>query len=67
MLDHLGMEWQGGLIDDEGLVRYYMKNEDNKTEAVEGEEAKRQIVMSIDCLCLKGYSHLWVDGSALEA
>ena len=67
MLDHLGMEWQGGLIDDEGLVRYYMKNEDNKTEAVEGEEAKRQIVMSIDCLCLKGYSHIWVDGSALEA
>lgn len=65
MLDHLGMVWQGGLIDDEGLVRYYMKNEDNKTEAVEGEEAKRQIVMSIDCLCLKGYSHLWVDGSAL--
>ena len=37
------------------------------SEAVEGEEAKRQIVMSIDCLCLKGYSHLWVDGSALEA
>lgn len=66
MLDRLGMEWQGGLIDDDGLVRYYMKNEDNKTEAVEGEEAKRQIVMTIDCLCLKGHSHLWVDGSALE-
>lgn len=66
MLDHLGMEWQGGLIDDDGLVRYYMKNEDNKTEAVEGEEAKRQIVMTIDCICLKGYSHVWVDGSQLE-
>lgn len=66
MLDRLGYEWQGGLIDDDGLVRYYMKNEDNKTEAVEGEEATRQIVMTIDCLCLKGYSHLWVDGSALE-
>lgn len=66
MLDRLGLEWQGGLIDDDGLVRYYMKNEDNKTEAVEGEEATRQIVMTIDCLCLKGYSHLWVDGSALE-
>lgn len=66
MLDKLGMEWQGGLIDDEGLVRYYMKNEDNKTENVEGEEAKRQIVMTIDCLCLKGYSHVWVNGSQLN-
>ena len=65
-LDRIGYEWQGGLIDEEGLVRYYMKNEDNKTEAVEGEEAKRQIVMTIDCLCLKGYSHMWVDGSKLN-
>ena len=59
-LDRLGMNWQGGLIDEEGLVRYYMKNEDAKTEDVEGEEAKRQVVMTIDCLCLKGYSHMWV-------
>ena len=66
MLDRLGYEWQGALIDEDGLVRYYMKNEDNKTEAVEGEEAKRQIVMTIDCLCLKGYSHYWVDGSLLN-
>ena len=41
-----------------------MKNEDNKTENVEGEEAKREIVMTIDCLCLKGYSHIWVRGAA---
>jgi hypothetical protein len=54
------MNWQGGLIDEEGLVRYYMKNEDAKTENVEGEEATRQVVMTIDCLCLKGYSHMWV-------
>lgn len=59
-LDRLGMSWQGGLIDEEGLVRYYMKNEDAKTENVEGEEATRQVVMTIDCLCLKGYSHMWV-------
>ena len=40
-----------------------MKNEDNKTEKVQGEEAKREIVMTIDCLCLKGYSHIWVNGA----
>jgi hypothetical protein len=61
-LDHLGYTNCGGLIDEEGLVRYYMKNEDNKTEEVQGEEAKRDIVMTIDCLCLKGYSHVWVNG-----
>lgn len=65
-LDRIGRSWEGGLIDNDGLVRYYMKNEDNKTEAVEGEEAKRQIVMTIDCLCLKGYSHMWIDGNALN-
>ena len=61
-LDHLGYTNCGGLIDEQGLVRYVMKNEDNKTENVEGEEAKREIVMTIDCLCLKGYSHVWVNG-----
>ena len=60
-LDRLGMSWQGGLIDEEGLVRYYIKNEDVKTENVEGEEASREVVMTVDCLCLKGYSHMWVE------
>ena len=23
--------------------------------------------MTIDCLCLKGYSHIWVNGSAAES
>ena len=23
--------------------------------------------MTIDCLCLKGYSHIWVNGSATES
>ena len=55
------------LIDENGLVRYYMKNEDAKTENVDGEEAKREVVMTIDCLCLKGYSHIWVNGSAAES
>ena len=41
-----------------------MKNEDAKTENVDGEEAKREVVMTIDCLCLKGYSHIWVNGAA---
>ena len=44
-----------------------MKNEDAKTENVDGEEAKREVVMTIDCLCLKGYSHIWVNGAAAES
>lgn len=63
-LDALGYSNCGGLIDENGLVRYYMKNEDCKSEKVEGEEAERQVVMTIDCLCLKGYSHIWVNGAA---
>ena len=66
-LDALGYSNCGGLIDANGLVRYYMKNEDSKTENVDGEEAKREVVMTIDCLCLKGYSHIWVNGSAAES
>ncbi|MBR3613026.1 MAG: hypothetical protein IKL54_07000 [Bacteroidaceae bacterium] len=66
-LDALGYSNCGGLIDANGLVRYYMKNEDSKTENVDGEEAQRQVVMTIDCLCLKGYSHIWVNGSASES
>ena len=38
-LDALGYAHCGGLIDENGLVRYYMKNEDAKTENVDGEEA----------------------------
>ena len=66
-LDALGYAHCGGLIDENGLVRYYMKNEDAKTQNVDGEEAKREVVMTIDCLCLKGYSHIWVNGSAAES
>ncbi len=66
-LDALGYAHCGGLIDENGLVRYYMKNEDAKTENVDGEEAKREVVMTIDCLCLKGYSHIWVNGSSAES
>lgn len=62
-LDALGYTNCGGLIDEAGLVRYWMKNEDSKSENVEGEEAKREVVMTIDCLCLKGYSHVWVNGA----
>lgn len=62
-LDALGYSDCGGLIDLNGLVRYYMKNEDVKTENVEGEEAERKIVMTVDCLALKGFSHIWVNGS----
>lgn len=66
-LDALGYSHCGGLIDENGLVRYWMKNEDSKNEEVEGEEARRQVVMTIDCLCLKGYSHIWVNGVAASS
>lgn len=67
MLDTLGYSDCGALIDEEGLVRYFMKDESSNTENVYGEEAKRNVVMTIDCLCLKGYSHIWVNGSGATA
>lgn len=63
MLDTLGYSNCGALIDEGGLVRYYMKNEEKTTEKVYGEEAKRDVFMTIDALCLKGYSHIWVNGA----
>lgn len=66
-LDALGYSNCGGLIDENGLVRYYMKNEDTAVERVDGEEANREVVMTIDCLCLKGYSHIWVNGAAAKS
>lgn len=66
-LDRLGYEKSGALIDEKDLVRYWMKNEQKNSEDVTGEEAKRDIVMTIDCLCLKGYSHIWVNGEDVES
>ncbi len=61
-LDYLDYSNSGGIIDLEGLVRYYMKNEESSTEKVEGEEAKRKCIISINGLALKGTSHIWVNG-----
>ena len=61
-LDYCDMADQGGIIDFEGLVRYWMKNEEKSSERVDGEEAKRDYVLSIEALALKGTSHIWVDG-----
>lgn len=66
-LDRLGYEKSGALLDEKDLVRYWMKNEEKNSENVTGEEAKRDIVMTIDCLCLKGYSHIWVNGEGVES
>ena len=66
-LDVLGYSNSGALMDVDGLVRYWMKNESTTKEKVVGEEAKRDIVMSIDALCLKGYSHIWVDGEGIAS
>ena len=61
-LDYLGYENSGGIIDLDGLVRYYMKNEEASSEKIEGEEAERKCIISINALALKGNSHIWVDG-----
>lgn len=61
-LDVIGYSASGGVIDEAGLVRYYMKNEEASEEKVEGEEAKRKAIISINALALKGFSHIWVNG-----
>ena len=61
-LDVIGYANSGAIIDMEGLVRYWYKNEEKSTEKIEGEEAKREAVISINALALKGYSHIWVEG-----
>lgn len=61
-LDYIGYSNSGGIFDLNGLVRYYIKNEEKSSETIEGEEAKRDAVISINALALKGYSHIWVNG-----
>lgn len=60
-LDYIGYSKSGGIIDEEGLVRYYIKNEEGSEEKIEGEEATRKAIISINALALKGYSHIWVN------
>ncbi|MBE6298526.1 MAG: hypothetical protein E7088_08640 [Bacteroidales bacterium] len=66
-LDNLGYSNCGALIDEGGLVRYYMKNEEVTKEDVYGEEAERKVFMTIDAVCLKGYSHIWVNGAGANS
>ena len=66
-LDYLGYSSCGAILDMSGLVRYYMKNEEASTENVEGEEAKRKCIISINALALKGFSHIWVNGAGLAS
>lgn len=61
-LDVIGYANSGAILDMQGLVRYWCKNEEKSTEDIEGEEAKRQAVISINALALKGFSHIWVEG-----
>lgn len=65
-LDECGMSKCGALIDMEQLVRYYIKNEETKKEAVQDEEATRRIITTWDALVLKGYCHIWVDGREVQ-
>lgn len=66
-LDYLGYSNSGAIIDMSGLVRYFIKNEETSQEQIEGEEAKRKAIISINALALKGYSHIWVDGEEGDA
>lgn len=61
-LDYIEYSNSGGIIDMDGLVRYYIKNEETSVDDVEGEEAKRKCIISINALALKGTSHIWVNG-----
>lgn len=61
-LDVIGYENSGGIIDMDGLVRYYLKNEEQSSDRVEGEEATRKCIISTNALALKGTSHIWVNG-----
>lgn len=61
-LDYIGYENSGAILDEQGIVRYYMKNEETSTDNVEGEEAKRKCIISTNALALKGTSHIWVNG-----
>ena len=61
-LNTIGYENSGAILDEQGLVRYYMKNEEKTTDKVEGEEATRTCIISTNALALKGTSHIWVNG-----
>ena len=59
-LDYIGYSNCGGIIDMDGLTRYYMKSEETSSEKIDGEEASREYVISINALALRGTSHIWV-------
>lgn len=68
-LDVLGYKKCGAVLDMEGFVRYYLKDaeEHNQDMKSQGEEAVRQVIITTDALCLKGYSHIWVNGEGISA
>ncbi len=61
-LDRIGYSHSGGIFDMNGFVRYTNKDEQTTTEKVQGEEATRKCIISINALALKGTSHIWVNG-----
>lgn len=66
ILDEAGMRDCGIALDVDYLARYYMDDLTSREldMAVNGEEATRNVTKQIDCLCLKGYSHLIVRPAA---
>lgn len=69
MLDELDMSDAGICLDLDMLVRYMMidgKNREINME-VHGEDATRNVTEEIDCLCLKGFSHLLIKPTGVTA
>ena len=68
ILDQTSRPRYGMVLDLDYLVRYVMIDMETKEldMSVQGEEAKRKITQQIDCLALKGYSHMIVRPSEVS-
>ena len=61
-LDRLGWSNSAALLGENRLVHYVRKTENQFTEDIEGQEAKRNGILVWDALALKGSCHIWIDG-----
>lgn len=61
-LDRLGWSNSAALLGENRLVHYVYKTENQFSEDIEGQEAKRSGILVWDALALKGSCHIWVDG-----
>lgn len=63
-LDDLGFSECCAILDMKNAVRYYKVEENKQSDMSQGSgevrDAKREVYICTDCLCLKGYNSLWV-------